>query len=58
MLRPTVALAQADDEATAGVIGVVTADLPDATYGYVAVIGKVNSVDMSSFSTRDRDWET
>lgn len=48
--RLEVAPAQADDLATARVIGVVTADIADQAHGYVCAIGRVNNIDTSSFS--------
>ena len=48
--RPTIALAQANTEATADLIGVTTHDIENNTFGYVTAWGLVNGVDTSAFS--------
>lgn len=51
--RPTIALAQADAEATSKLIGVATHDIETATNGYVTVWGVVRGIDLSDFSDGD-----
>jgi len=49
----TIALAQADDEATANVLGYATHDIPADTEGIVTEIGFLNDLNTSSFSEGD-----
>ena len=42
---PTIALAKADTDATAFLLGCATQDIPDANYGFVTVRGDVNDLD-------------
>jgi len=51
--RPTVALAKADVQATAGAIGLSTHTIADQTFGYVTLLGLVNGLNTSAFSSGD-----
>lgn len=51
--RPTIALANADAEATSKLIGVATHDIETATNGYVTVWGVVRGINLSDFSDGD-----
>lgn len=51
--RPTIALAQADAEATCKLLGVATHDIETATNGYVTICGVVHGIDLSDFSDGD-----
>lgn len=51
--RPTIALAQADAEATSKLIGVATHDIETASNGYVTVWGVVRGINLSDFSDGD-----
>lgn len=50
---PTVALAQADSETTAHVLGIVVADISNNSFGRVLAAGDVQNIDTSSFSEGD-----
>lgn len=54
--RLTIALAQADDEATSTVLGVTTHEIENGTWGYVTQFGDVNDLNLSSFSNGDPVW--
>lgn len=51
--QPTIALARADMESTAAVLGWATHDIEDSTFGYVTFWGQVHDIDTSSFSDGD-----
>jgi len=51
--RPTVALAQADDVATADPVGITTSAMGDDVEGIVTTMGFLNDLDTSSFSEGD-----
>jgi len=51
--RMTIALAQADDEATSDVLGFTTNTIADDAEGFVTVIGFLNDLDTSSFTAGD-----
>jgi len=51
--RPTIALALADSETTARVIGLTTHQIENNTFGYVTSWGLVNNIDTSTFSAGD-----
>lgn len=51
---PTVTLAKADTSVDSqSTLGMVTADIPNASYGYVCVSGTVNGLDTSAYSAGD-----
>lgn len=54
--KPTVALADADNVATSGVIGVLTEDIANNASGYVTTFGLVRDIDTSSFSAGQLLW--
>ena len=55
--RPTIALADADLEATAdAVIGIVTADIANNATGYVTNFGMVRDLDTSAYTVGDTIW--
>lgn len=55
--RPNALLAKADAEATSSkTIGMVTADIPNNTDGYVAVNGTLHDLDTSAFTAGDALW--
>jgi hypothetical protein len=51
--RPTVALARADNEATALVLGITTEPIPHNSDGLVTRFGLVRGVDLSAYSSDD-----
>ena len=51
--RPTIALAQADDIATALAIGTATTDIPNNTDSYVTTYGLVRDIDTSGWAAGD-----
>ena len=50
---PTIALSQANTEATSHFLGMTTSIIPNGGYGYVTSLGKVHNVDTSSFEDGD-----
>lgn len=55
--RPNAVLAQANSEATSSkTIGMVTADIPNNTDGYIAVNGTLHDIDTSAFTAGDMLW--
>lgn len=52
-VRPTIALAKADVDATAHIAGIVTEDIADNTTGYVNISGFVREVDTSGMAAGD-----
>jgi hypothetical protein len=55
--RPNALLAKADAEATSSkTIGMVTADIPNNTDGYIAVNGTLHDIDTSAFTAGDMLW--
>lgn len=51
--KPTIALAKADIRDTASVIGMTTHDIEDQTFGYITILGLVNNLDTSTYSSGD-----
>ena len=55
IITATVALAKADREATANVIGVATTHIANGTYGLITFRGYINNFDTTSFGTVGND---